>query len=93
MFFESTGRKVEIVTMNDRYSFYSKLDEVEQNPDLQNFLRCHQSYLINPDYILEISSNSILLTNHESLPVSRGAYKQIKEKFFFSYLSKLDNQL
>ena len=89
LYFESNGRKADIVTLYGRITFYSKLDTLQQNPSLQNFIRSHKSYLINPDYIMEIGNGGIELTTKELLPIRRGAYKELREQFF-RYLSTIE---
>ena len=89
LYFESNGRKVDIVTLHSRITFYSKLDNIHQNSSVENFIRCHKSYLINPDYIMEIGNSGIELTTKELLPIRRGAYKELREQFF-RYLSTMD---
>ena len=50
-------------------------------------MRCHQSFLVNPDYILEISGTEILLTTGESVPIRRGSAKAVRLQF----MSDLDS--
>lgn len=89
VYFESSGRKIDIISYsNERNSFYGKLNELQTDPSLEGFIRCHQSYLVNTDYIQEISNNSILLTTGVFLPVKRGAVKEIKKQFL-SYLANI----
>ena len=81
MYFESQKRVVNVVTVKESFSFYGKLDELETQDILRHFIRSAQSFLVNPEYIKAISNTNILLINSDSLPVSRGKYKQIKEQF------------
>ena len=56
------------------YRMRSKLSEVQKLlPD--NFIRCHQSFLVNLDYIESIERNTVVLTTGTSISVSR-AYKK-----------------
>ena len=57
----------------------------------QQFVRCHQSYIINLDYILEVQRDKVLLKGHSleldsDLPVSRKYAAITKEKFLFHHL-------
>ncbi len=89
MYFESKGRKIDLVScFQERKSFYSKMDVLQTDASLEGFIRCHQSFLVNPDYIREISNNSILLTTGACLPVKRGSVKEIK-KNFLNYLTNI----
>ncbi len=81
-YFSSEGRIVDAHCASGEYSFYAKLDEVEQTELLSGFLRCHQSLLVNPDHIRRITTESITLFSGENLPVSRVRAKAIKDSFF-----------
>jgi two-component system response regulator LytT len=63
--FYSQGRKVVVSAKNREYSFYEKLDQVENS-----FVRIHQRYLVNPAYVEFIGRNSVRILDKE-LPISR----------------------
>ena len=52
-----------------------KLDRVEEMLSKYHFIRTHSRYLINSEYIKEISSDKIVLANGQEIPISR-AYKR-----------------
>ena len=81
VYLESKGRLIEIESLDGRISFYGRLDTAQSNPALEGFMRCHQSFLVNPDYILEISGTEILLTTGESVPIRRGSAKELRLQF------------
>ncbi len=89
MYFESKGRCVDAVAGETRYSFYAKLNEVGKDERLQNFIRCHQSFLINPEYISRISRDSVLLTNGSRIIISRSKAAVVKSNYMF-YLGKME---
>lgn len=86
MYFESNARTIEIVTVKKRYLFYGKLRDLETQPELAGFIRCYQSYLVNPEYIRNLAS-TVVLRNGTELPISRGKAKTVKEQFM-RYLSE-----
>ena len=45
------------------------------------FLRPHRSYLINLDYIQNLSYHSITMTSLAEIPLSRGKYHEIKDAY------------
>lgn len=45
------------------------------------FIRAHRSYLVNMDYIQNISYRTITLFSHTQIPIPRGKYTQIKERY------------
>lgn len=69
LYFYSDRRKVILVTAKGEYSFYARLDEVEQKlaPD---FIRVHQRYLINPANVDYLGGESITI-NGQQLSCSR----------------------
>ena len=81
-YLNSCGRKVYLQTTDSRISFYGKLSEVQQEPCFSSFIQIHKSYLVNPDYIDHISSNTVFLqgNSHEQLPISR-AYQPLVEQW------------
>lgn len=79
-YFTSFARKVTLVNANDSIDFYGKLDDVMlQLP--QNFIRVHQSYIVNNRYLKAISKNELILIDGETIPVSK-KYAEIIKKHF-----------
>lgn len=48
-----------------------------------NFLRIHKSYMANLQHIQVIKSDKIVMSNSDSLPLSRGIMEELKEKLSF----------
>ena len=46
-----------------------------------NFQRCHQSFIVNMDYIYSLKRYEIILRSGVSIPVSKAYSKQIREVF------------
>lgn len=69
LYFYSDRRKVILVTAKGEYSFYARLDEIEEqlSPD---FVRIHQRYLINPSHVEHLGSESATINGRE-FPCSR----------------------
>ena len=74
---EQLRKKGVSANTDSRISFYGKLSEVQQEPCFSSFIQIHKSYLVNPDYIDHISSNTVFLqgSSHEqpllAEPISR----------------------
>jgi hypothetical protein len=83
VYFESQQRKVIIVTNDTKFSFYCKLDEIEKQlkQSKQRFLRIHQSFLVNFDYIKTIYCSKVILINGEILQISAEKLKLLHSKF------------
>ena len=67
---ESNARIITVVMATKQESFYMKMDEIEEQIPAA-FIRCHQSYIINPDKVKSYSRGTIELLNGESIPISR----------------------
>ena len=81
VYFESIKRIIKIVTDTNTYYFYSKLDSIEKDFLFRDFIRCHQSFIVNPDYIRQIQKTDILLTTGDLLPISKGKQGKVKTQF------------
>ncbi len=69
LYFYSDRRKVNLVTVRGEYSFYARLDEIEEqlSPD---FVRIHQRYLVNPAAVDFFCGESVTINGRE-IPCSR----------------------
>ena len=47
-----------------------------------NFLRIHRSYIVNLEYVQNISSRDVTMTSLAKIPIPKGRYNEIKESFF-----------
>lgn len=76
LYFASDRRKVSCVTSDRSYSFYGKLDEVEQELRGSGFVRIHQRYLVRTDAIRQICGSE-LQVGGETLPISRSCHQSV----------------
>jgi len=60
VYLESTRRHIKFVTADKEYECVGKLDDYESKLSSYGFLRCHQSFLINMNYIKSIETASII---------------------------------
>lgn len=84
LYFESDKRIITIKTLNEEYSFYGKLDNIEEQLKKQDFVRCHQSFLVNARKITAVRINDLTLNNSELLPVSKRRAKETNEAFLWA---------
>lgn len=90
MYFESDRRILKAVTSDDKeYPFYEKMNDLEKTPLLSDFIRCHQSFLVNPEYIHRMTPDSIELINGGSIIVSRSKIKYVRERYMM-YVERLN---
>lgn len=80
LYFESHGRKVNIVLCNETKSFYGKLSSVEDQIHNQDFIMIHKSYLINLNHCIEYTYEYVKMSNEEVLTISQNNRKSVREK-------------
>lgn len=82
LYFRSRLRQVDIVCGTEQYETYMKLDTIEQELKEKynvQFLRIHQSYLVNYHYIERFSCDDVMLNNGQHLPISRQRRREIEK--------------
>ncbi len=79
-YFESRGRKISAVTVDENFEFYQKMDVLCGVLPMSEFIRCHQSYVVNVQMIRSYSTNAITLKSGFDIPVSRKYLSDIKER-------------
>ena len=91
LYIESRLNKLEFYIMEDKlkkYSIYGKLDELEKELQGNDFIRIHQSYLVNMKHIEKVSRYEALLNNGIKLEIPKARYKFVEETFV-SYKGEL----
>lgn len=87
LFVESMGRQLCVhTTSHGMLSYYKKLDELERELDSKCFLRCHQSFLVNMDYVHSVEDNCFKLIGGQEVSIRKIGMQDIKNKFF-NYIS------
>lgn len=81
MYIETSRHKAFFHTSEGVYSVYKKLSEIEQDLQEFDFLRIHQSFLINMRYIQKINSYVLTLKNGKELSVPKSRYQEVKRKY------------
>ncbi len=79
LYFESKGRKIKIVTINESKEFYGKIRNISNELKEKNFYLIHNSYLINYNKVKEQRYENIKLINEEEIPISRNNRIIMKE--------------
>ncbi len=81
LYFCSAGRIISAVTAVGKIEFYSKLDDIEKSLKSRDFVRIHQSFLVNMNCVKKIDHSEVILDNKLSLPISRNRQKDVRERF------------
>ena len=81
MYVESDNTKCILHRSEDReYILYTKLIQIEAELNDPRFLRCHQSYLVNMNYVRE-ATDVFLLQNGDNVLIRKKSKKIIQHKF------------
>lgn len=70
------------------YTISQKLSELQEKlMPYANFLRCHQSYIVNLDYVKTLEDTCFLMNDGQRVPISRAYYKPCKSAYYHYRLS------
>lgn len=86
-YFEKSYRKINIVSEEGIYSFYGKMEAVSEMLS-DNFIRCHNSYIVNFDKVISLENNHLTFSKKDfdaeakdRIPVSRTYYTDVRSRF------------
>ncbi len=84
LYIESRLHKLEFHVMEDTmkiYTMYATLNEIERDLKNANFIRIHQSFLVNLKYVINVLRYKVILMNGEELIIPKARYKKVKDSF------------
>ncbi len=79
-YLESDKRKIILHTKDGETEFYEKMDAMEDLLKEKGFIRCHQSYIVQKQYVSEFSRNGMIVQDVQ-IPISRRYYDSLKKMF------------
>lgn len=80
LYFESKGKKINMVTTTGIRQFYGKLSEVNIRLLTKTFCTVHKSFIINTRYVTEYGREQVTMTNGDVIPISRSMRAHLNEK-------------
>lgn len=82
MYMESDNKVVYIhTTTRGKLKVYGKLDNFEKEIGEKNFLRCHQSYYINLQYVVSLVDWDFVMSNDVLIPIRKSGRKLILKQY------------
>lgn len=84
---ESNGHYTHIVTEEKTYSVRQSMSAMEKELESYDFVRSHNSYLVNAAWIFLVGDDNVQLTNGRQIPLSRGKKKAVKQ-YLGEYLGR-----
>lgn len=86
MYIQSTGRKLNVKTIDDDIEFYAKISDILKQLDMNKFCQVHKSFVINGIYVKSYSSDCITMCNGTKIMISQSMKKNVKN-WMLEYLS------
>ncbi|MEG0305843.1 MAG: LytTR family DNA-binding domain-containing protein [Oscillospiraceae bacterium] len=80
-YIESCKHKIKIYTDKEEHTMSGRLDAIGENVP-NNFIRVHQSFIVNMDKIFLFNKSSVTLSNKAEIPISKAKYKQARTAYF-----------
>lgn len=68
--------------INSTLYLYNTLNSIQEKLPAQEFIRIHQSFLVNIRYLLDVKNYRALLAGNISLPISQKLYPSVKKQFY-----------
>lgn len=81
------NHNIRIVLEGREEMFPVTLSEMEQKLPAESFIRCHNSYLVNLEYVREWNRSALQMADGVRLPVGRKYYKECQAAFI-SYINR-----
>lgn len=79
LYFESYSHNFKIATTSENYEFKSTFSEIMSQISESDFIQVHRSYIINYNQIRLIKYEEIIMSNGDSIPISRNKRKEVRE--------------
>lgn len=76
---------------NKTYTLYKKLGEIENELAAPCFLRCHQSFLVNMNYVKAVDKD-FTLTNGDVVLIRKKNLKEIRQ-LYYDFLSRMHSEI
>ena len=80
-YIESYNHSIVVHQADGNRTYLLSLSELEKQLASKQFCRCHNSYLVNLDYVEEIGRTKLMLRDGSSIPVGRTYYKLLQSAF------------
>ena len=79
---ESDNKVVYIYTTTQgAVKVYNKLDTLEKELKDERFLRCHQSYLVNMQYVAGLVDSDFIMIDNRMIPIRKSGRKLIVKRY------------
>ncbi len=80
VYIESNSRRIILHTLQGDYEYYEKMYVLEELLEEDDFVRCHQSYIVSKRFVTEYNSTEIRL-DQIGVPIGRKYKEQVYQAF------------
>ena len=82
LYIESALHKLTFYILGEEVTSYTMYDTLNNISKMftNDFIRIHQSYLVNLRFVRKINGNELLLYNNQSLPIARSKLKEVRNR-------------
>lgn len=88
-YFERKDRKTYLFTVWGSYELYDRIDDLEERLACENFVRCHNSFLVYAPNIRKMKGNAFYMPDGQIITISRRYQKTAKQAFTRWVLSQV----
>lgn len=79
-YFEYVNRKIKMRTVNGNFYFIDNMKNLIIKMSEYSFESCHQSYLVNLNYVKKLKGYKLFLKNGETVPVSQKKSSEFRKQ-------------
>lgn len=88
VYIEAQNVNIKICTMNEKFLIRKTLREIEEELKGPTFFKCHRSYIVNLDFVMDYDNKIITMENKEKISLSRNKYSDFKN-YMITYLRSI----
>lgn len=74
-YFEIRGRRIDVHGTDAVFTYYEKIQDLEEKLQNSGFFRCHKSYLIHLKYVAGYNRQEAILENGEHISIAKRRYE------------------
>lgn len=83
MYFENDKRRINVLCEDRKYTYYGKMRDLEVRVGSMSsdFMRVHESYMVNSAYVREFYANRLVMKNGACIAISAGRRPVVREQY------------
>ena len=90
LYFESSNRKISIITFTNEYRMVQKISSLAKLLEPYDFKSPHSSFLVNLDYVVGIKNYTVYMVNDIEIPLSQRKVSEFKKAMNHYFMKTID---